>query len=137
MKAESDANQTPGLVLVVDDVEGNRVLARAYLERIGWQVDEVGGGLEAIEYLKRRIPQAMLIDIRMPDMSGDQLAAFVRNQSSSSQVRLVGYTAHCVADEIRRYRAAGFDEVLIKPVLMANMSQALPDPRPAASSMTL
>jgi CheY-like chemotaxis protein len=132
VSVESGASRTPGLVLVVDDVEGNRILARAYLERIGWQVDEAEGGAEAMEYLKHRIPQAMLIDIRMPDVSGDQLATFVRKQSAFSQVRLVGYTAHCVADDIRRYRAAGFDEVLIKPVLMANMSQALPDPRPAA-----
>ena len=80
MRVESGASRTPGLVLVVDDIEGNRILARAYLERIGWQVDEAGGGLEAMEYLKHRIPQAMLIDIRMPDVSGDQLAAFVRSQ---------------------------------------------------------
>lgn len=131
MKAEIGVSRTPGLVLVVDDIEGNRILARAYLERIGWQVDEAGGGAEAMEYLKHRIPQAMLIDIRMPEVSGDQLATFVRKHRALSQVRLVGYTAHCVADDIRRYRAAGFDEVLIKPVLMANMSQALPDPRPA------
>ena len=131
VRAESGA-ETPGLILVVDDVEGNRILARAYLQRIGWQVDECAGGMEAIEYLKHRIPQAMLIDIRMPDLSGDQLAAFVRAQSALAQMRLVGYTAHCVADEIRRFRDAGFDDILIKPVLMADMSQALPDPRPAA-----
>lgn len=132
MKAENGASPTPGLVLVVDDVEGNRILARAYLQRIGWQVDECEGGLEAMEYLKHKIPQAMLIDIRMPDVSGDQLAAFVRSQSALAQVRLVGYTAHCLSDEIARFKTAGFDEVLIKPVLMANMSQALPDPRPTA-----
>jgi CheY-like chemotaxis protein len=132
LKTESCVNPTPGLVLVVDDVDGNRILARAYLERIGWQVDECEGGLKAMEYLKDKIPQAMLIDIGMPDLSGDQLAAFVRGQSSLRMIRLVGYTAHCYADELARFKAAGFDEVLIKPVLMTNMSQALPDPRAAA-----
>jgi CheY-like chemotaxis protein len=129
--AEREAPRTAGLVLVVDDVEGNRILARAYLERIGWQVEEASGGLEAIEFLKRKVPQAMLVDIVMPDVSGDQLASYVRSQREMSDVRLVGYTARCVADDIMRFKAAGFDEVLIKPVLMATMSKALPDPRQA------
>jgi CheY-like chemotaxis protein len=131
VNSENKATWTPELVLVVDDVEGNRILARAYLERIGWQVEEAAGGLEAIEFLKRKIPQAMLIDILMPDVSGDQLASFVRSRRELSNVRLIGYTADCVADDVKRFMAAGFDEVLIKPVLMAAMSKALPNPRQA------
>lgn len=118
-----------GLVLIVDDVEDNRVLARAYLERIGWQVDECGGGVAAMEYLRHQTPQAMLIDIGMPDVSGDQLATQVREKLGLTRIRLVGYTAHCFPEEIALYRAAGFDDVLVKPVLLATMAQALPDPR--------
>ncbi len=117
---------------MVDDVEDNRILARAYLERIGWHVDECNGGLEAMEYLKHKVPQAMLIDIRMPDVSGDQLAVFVRSRSTLQKIRLVGYTAHGSSAEKARLKASGFNEVLIKPVLLAAMSKALPDPRPAA-----
>jgi len=124
-----------GLVLVVDDVEDNRILARAYLERIGWQVDECGGGGAAVEYLKHKIPQAMLIDIGMPDISGDQLATHVRNVLSLRRMRLVGYTAHCFPDELARYKSAGFDDMLVKPVLLATMAQALPDPRPATPAV--
>jgi CheY-like chemotaxis protein len=68
----------------------------------------------------------MLIDIRMPGVSGEQLSAFVRSQSSLRLVRLVGYTAHCFSDKIARFKAAGFDEVLIKPVLMADMLRLRP-----------
>lgn len=129
MLPEGRAIRTPGLVLVVDDVEDNRVLARAHLERIGWQVDECEGGRCAMDYLRQKVPQAMLIDIRMPDLSGDLLAGYVRGQRSLDGVRLVGYTAHCYPEDIERFKAAGFDEVLIKPVLMADMARALPDPR--------
>lgn len=108
--------------------------SRAYLERIGWRVEECDGGVAAMTYLQHHAPQAMLIDMRMPDVNGEQLAAFVRSEPSLSKVRLVGYTASSFADEIARFRAAGFDEVLIKPVLLSNMRQALPDPRPAVAS---
>lgn len=121
----------PGLVLVVDDVEDNRILARAYLERIGWDVDECASGAAAMQYLERKVPRAMLIDIEMPDISGDQLASHVRNDLCLRGVRLVGYTAHCLPEELARFKSAGFDDMLVKPALMEAMAQALPDPRTA------
>lgn len=124
----------PGLVLVVDDVEDNRILARAYLERIGWEVDECASGAAAIEYLERKVPRAMLIDIDMPDITGDQLASHVRSELCLRRVRLVGYTAHCFPEELARFKSAGFDEMLVKPAPMEAMAQALPDPRTATPS---
>lgn len=119
-------NIVPGLVLVVDDVEGNRVLAQAYLERIGWQVRAFSDAQSALDFLETATPEAMLIDVRMPGFNGDLLATIVRAEPATAGIRLVGYTAHALAEEIATLRASGFDEVLIKPVLMRQMSHALP-----------
>lgn len=117
---------TPGLVFVVDDVEANRVLAQAYLRRIGWKVRCFPDGHALLAALANEVPQAMLIDVRMPGLSGDELATLLRQQEATAKLRLVGYTAHALKDELAGFLAAGFDEVLIKPVLLADMQRALP-----------
>lgn len=115
-----------GLIVVVDDVEGTRLLAHAYLERLGWNVRVFSDAQAALDSLAIEAPEAMLIDVRMPGISGDRLATMVRAQPNLARIRLVGYTAHALPDELATLRASGFDEVLIKPVLMADMARAFP-----------
>lgn len=124
---------TAGLVLVVDDVEGNRLLAQAYLERLGWGVRMFPDAQSALQALEAEIPEAMLIDVCMPGISGDALARMLRARPDANRIRLVGYTAHALPDEISSLRASGFDEVLIKPVLMADMARAFPQRQGDAS----
>ena len=114
----------PGLVLVVDDIEGNRLLAQAHLERIGWRVEAVSSAEAALDFLKKEIPEAMLIDIRMPGFCGDVLAVILRADPATAGIRLLAYTAHALPDEVSTLKQSGFDEVLIKPVLMQQMVQA-------------
>lgn len=116
----------PGLALVVDDVEGNRVLAQAYLERIGWQVCAFSDAQSALDHLENVIPEAMLIDVRMPGFRGDLLATILRADPPTAGIRLIGYTAHAFPDEVAVLRASGFEEVLIKPVLMRDMARVFP-----------
>lgn len=115
-----------GLVLVVDDVEGNRLLAQAYLEHLGWDVRVFSTAQSALDAVERAIPEAMLIDIKMPGLCGDVLAFILRAQPSTAGIRLIGYTAHALPDEISTLKKNGFDEVLIKPVFMADMARTFP-----------
>jgi len=124
----------PGLVMVVDDIEGNRLLAQAYLQRLGWNVKTFGDAQSALDFLRHTLPEAMLVDIRMPGIRGDVLATHLRRRSHTRALRLVAYTAHAMPDEVSTLRASGFDQVLIKPVLMDDMRRALP--RPAATAAT-
>lgn len=118
---------TPNLVLVVDDVEVNRILARAHLELLGWDVEECDSGQRALMFLHRKTPAAMLIDVRMPGISGDELARRIR-RTHGPEVMLVGYTAHCMPDDVRAIKSAGFDQVLIKPVSYADMTAVFARP---------
>ena len=69
---------TAGLAVVVDDTDVVRALARLNLEEMGWRVAECEGGAQALAYLEHTVPEAMLIDISMPRMSGDQLVRLIR-----------------------------------------------------------
>jgi len=118
------ASAVPGLVLVVDDIEGNRLLAQAHLERIGWRAEAVSNVGAALDFLEHTVPEAMLIDIRMPGFSGDLLATILRADPATAGIRLLAYTAHALPDEVSSLKRSGFEEVLIKPVLMQQMLEA-------------
>jgi CheY-like chemotaxis protein len=112
----------PGRVLVVDDMQPNRLLARAYLEILGWTVDECASALTTLTYLGRCTPDYILLDIRMPDIDGIALAALIRQKCPVGTVKLIAYTALAQAEEVARIRASGFDGVLIKPVSLEEMT---------------
>jgi CheY-like chemotaxis protein len=121
---------TPRLVVVVDDVEANRELAQATLEMIGWDVRSFSTGADALAFLDQATPQAMLLDVRMPGMSGGQLLRILRERPATRALRVIAYTAHALPDEIASFMASGFDDVLIKPARVADMRRVLPRPAP-------
>ena len=108
-------------VLVVDDVEVNRILARAYLEMLGWKVQECAGGYAALEYLCEKMPECILLDIRMPGINGIEVVGNIRKTCPVGSIKIVAYTAHAIAEEIARIKASGFDDVLIKPVIFEDV----------------
>ncbi|MDE2606342.1 MAG: response regulator [Burkholderiales bacterium] len=112
-----------GLVYVVDDVECNRLLGEAHLKLLGWRVRTLASAREALLALREETPQSMLVDMRMPEMTGRELASLLQSRADTRVIRLVGYTAHAHPDEIRKFREAGFAEVLIKPAQMADMER--------------
>ncbi len=124
-ETSASALQTARRVMVVDDTEVSRMLARAYLELAGCTVSEHESAAEALTLLRSAgLPDAMLIDIEMPVMGGEELARLVRREFGSA-LRLVGYTAHCRDEELKRIRNAGFDQVVMKPGSIEEMTQAI------------
>lgn len=118
--------QLQPIAWVVDDEEVNRILARAYLERLGWEVQEFNNGQSVLRSLRQSQPSAMLLDVRMPGLSGDDLVRQIRALFPRDAMRLVGYTAHCIQETLQTILDAGFDEVLVKPVSFQQMAAALP-----------
>jgi CheY-like chemotaxis protein len=109
-------------VLVVDDIEANRMLARIYLEKLGWSVLEASSGRGAIDILRRIRPTHILLDVKMPDIDGVTVAKFVRDSLGDHDIEIVGYTAHALREEIDRLSSHGFDSVLVKPIVYADIS---------------
>ena len=112
-----------GMVLVVDDVEFNRILAHDYLELLGWRVTECAGSFQALNYLCTKTPEYILLDIRMPDIDGVGFAKIVGEIYPANTVKIIAYTAHVLPDELTRIYESGFDDILIKPVSLADMKK--------------
>ncbi len=108
-------DQAGGLVLLVDDHVALAGLTAKQLAALGYRVEAVHDAAAAIDRAAAIHPDAMIIDLSLPDMHGIDLARRLRQDPRLADCRLIAYTGHEEADEHVRARQAGFDAVLLKP----------------------
>ena len=114
-------------VLVVDDNPVNRKLAVALLKRRGMHVEEADGGRIALEILMAGQFDSVLLDISMPVMDGKEVCQIIRSTPQLAGLRIVAYTAHAMESERQSIMAAGFDDLLVKPISGQDLMRVLPD----------
>jgi CheY-like chemotaxis protein len=102
------------LVLVVDDEPSSREITAAVLERCGAEVFTASSTAEALDLLGARKPDAMVVDLAMPEQDGYHFLERARRVSRPAPA--LALTAHANASEEAKARHAGFDAFLSKPV---------------------
>jgi two-component system, cell cycle response regulator DivK len=103
------------LVLIVDDNEKNRKLARDVLQAAGLRTIEAGRGDEAITLATGSQPDVVLLDLRLPDMNGTDVARELRRGAGTEGIPIVALSASMYPWSGDRLLAAGFDGYLQKP----------------------
>jgi CheY-like chemotaxis protein len=124
-----------GRVLVADDDPMSRQVTRLQASRLGYVVDEVAGGVDAVTAAATGEYALILIDCQMPDMDGLAATVAIRRQERPDRrAVIVALTADVSVEHRERCRAAGMDDFLEKPLrlhtLAALLNQHL---RPASS----
>ena len=104
------------LVLIVDDNEKNRKLAREVLRAAGLRTLEAAGGNEAIALAAKCRPDVILLDLRLPDMDGTDVARRLRSRAATGRIPVVALSASPNLGGSDRLLAAGFDGYLQKPI---------------------
>jgi len=104
------------LILIVDDNENNRKLARDVLEFAGFETLEATGGVEGVALAHERMPALVLMDIRMPDLSGTEALRLLKEDSRTSGIPVVALTSSTMRGDEQRFLAEGFDGYLAKPI---------------------
>jgi CheY-like chemotaxis protein len=113
-------------VLVVDDNAENRNLALRMLKVIGTSAaHQAANAQECLDALALRIYDTVLMDISMPEVSGIDLCRTVRAMPGFETMRIVACTAHASPREKQRFIHAGFNDVLTKPFLIADLKRAV------------
>ncbi len=102
-------------VLVIEDNEDIRVLTQMMLESWGHAVETAGTGAEGIEAALARRPDAVLLDVGLPDTDGYVVARTIREALGEACPRLVAVTGFGQPEDRERAREAGFDDHLVKP----------------------
>lgn len=103
------------LILLVDDFEDAREMYAEYLSFRGYRVVTAVSGEEAVEIAHRERPAVILMDLRMPGMTGTAAMRVLRGEPAFSGVPIVAFTAHALDDEQEAAMCAGFDYVIAKP----------------------
>ncbi len=114
MPAEAPVMERP-YVMVVDDSLTVRKVTTRFLQKQGYDAATAKDGIEALEQLRDRIPDVMLVDIEMPRMDGYELTARVRADARLRHVPIVMITSRSGHKHRERAMALGVDVYLGKP----------------------
>eukprot|EP00741_Cyanophora_paradoxa_P015972 tig00000042_g15418.t1 len=109
------------LILVADDVDLNRKVCRALLDKAGFtRVEMAAHGLEAVEFCARRRADLVLMDVEMPVKDGLAAAREIRALEAAGAIRgrtpIVALTANSMEGSRERCLHAGMDEAIFKPI---------------------
>lgn len=102
-------------ILVVDDEQDIRLLARFILKPAGYEVAEAGDGAECLQKIEQEDPALLLLDIRMPQMDGWQVLERVKADERFKALPVVMMSAHSSGHTLAAAQDAGCDGYVIKP----------------------
>ncbi len=103
-------------ILVVDDNELNLELARDVLEMSGFEVETAESGMKGIVRVRETHPDLVLMDLRMPGMSGLEAMHALRDDVLTRHIPVVVLTASAMKDDQERLLRQGFDAYMQKPI---------------------
>ena len=119
--ALSGARAVAPLVMVVDDSLTVRKFTSRVLEREGYRVITAKDGLDAIEKLKDRLPEVMLVDIEMPRMDGFDLTRNVRGDPRTRAIPIIVISSRTAEKHRSRAAALGVNAFIGKPYQEAEL----------------
>lgn len=108
-----------GKILIIDDNSMNRDLLRQWLERRGYSVDEASGGRQGLEYIQEQAYDLVMLDLRMPDLSGLDLLKELKEQGRLPGLPLVILSASEELGDVASCIEYGVLDYLVKPVNLA------------------
>jgi CheY-like chemotaxis protein len=113
-KTEHSAVMTAREIVIADDDVTVRTLVRAALENEGLECRLASNGLDALDEIRKRRPQAAVLDVNMPGMDGFEVLAAIRDEGLP--VRVILLTARQHQNDVVRGFSLGADDYIIKPV---------------------
>ncbi len=112
----TQARRTKPLVLVVDDEDVMRLLARESLEQAGFTVEEAANGADAVEAFQDLQPDIVLLDVKMPVLDGFGACARLRETAAGQHTPILVMTGLDDVDSIERAYQAGATDFVNKPI---------------------
>lgn len=115
VEAVEEAVKAALLVLIVDDDEDLRMLARKSLTRAGYRVIEAGDGEEGLQAIERLSPDLVILDLNMPEMDGFEFLRRIRANEATQDLPVIVLTAQGDEESAKRSFEHGATDFLPKP----------------------
>jgi CheY-like chemotaxis protein len=118
--------ESPGRILIVEDNLLNQLVAEGIVAKLGYQVNIVANGVQALEALGSTTYSAVLMDCHMPIMDGfDATREIRRRQDQNSRIPIIAMTAGAMPEDRARCLAAGMDDYVSKPIDLRALAEML------------
>ena len=112
-------------VLVSDDIESNRLLLTDLLTGVGFTVLQASNGREAVDAFKQAKPHLVLMDNRMPVMTGREATRIIRELPDGKDARIISISASVYDDDREDIRNSGADDFVSKPFVEAELFESI------------
>jgi PAS domain S-box-containing protein len=115
-----------GRILVVEDNSVNQLVAEGVVTRLGFAVDSVANGAEAVEAVDGGGYSAVLMDCHMPIMDGFMATRAIRQREADGErTPIIAMTAGALTEDRTRCLEAGMDDYISKPIDVAALQSVL------------
>jgi two-component system, cell cycle response regulator DivK len=102
-------------ILLVDDYRDALEVWEWYLRSQGYDVVTASNGYDAVRLAKSTHPDVIVMDLQLPGLSGCDAAREIRTTEPTTEIPLIAATGFSHDRQIAEARAAGFDQIVIKP----------------------
>ncbi|MCP4283477.1 MAG: response regulator, partial [Gammaproteobacteria bacterium] len=123
----------PLRILLAEDNSINQQLALRTLERLGYRADVAGNGVEALDALRQKLYDVILMDVQMPEMDGLEATRQIRKEfQTEAQPRIIAVTANAMQGDREECLSAGMDDYISKAFEVQELMNALEKCQPGA-----
>jgi two-component system cell cycle response regulator DivK len=113
------------VILYIEDNDDSRVLVRRILQVEGFTMWEAKDARQALEVLRERTPDLILMDINLPGVDGYVLTTQLKSIPKLGKIPIVALTANVMKGDRERSLEAGCDEYIQKPIDVDNLGKQL------------
>ena len=103
-------------ILIVEDNELNMKLFNDLLETSGYETQQTREGLKAIDIARKFLPDLILMDIQLPEVSGLEVAKWIKDDEELAAIPIVAITAFAMKGDKERILEGGCEAYLSKPI---------------------
>lgn len=124
-RADTQGFEMPKKVLIVEDNELNMKLFRDLLEAHGYQTIESRDGVEALKVARDERPDLILMDIQLPEVSGLEVAKWIKEDESLKSIPIIAVTAFAMKGDEEKIREGGCEGYLAKPISLTSFLETV------------
>jgi len=124
--ADGESQQGPLWILVVEDNKINQKLTHKLLTKMGYRVDVVDNGLEALNALEQKYYPLILMDIQMPEMDGVEATQIIMARFAPEyRPKIIALTANVLQGDKEKYMSMGMDDYISKPINFVKLNEVM------------
>ena len=112
-------------VLIVEDNELNMKLFNDLLEAHGYATLQTRSGVEAVELTRKHMPDLILMDIQLPEVSGLQVTQWIKDDEKLRHIPVIAVTAFAMKGDEEKIRQGGCEAYLSKPISVAKFVETV------------